>query len=361
MGVCLAAIGLVTLADLQTPAHASLDAIVFVPVLVAAWLLAPWPVALVVAAAMAASGLEAYAGMAHPLTALTRAATLPILALLARFAATNVVRTRRLERDAAHARDLDRAKSDFLRLASHELRAPVAIMRGYMSMLEDGSLGKLPEGVAQVMPVLGATAAGMTRIVDQMLDVARLEDSRLQLNVASADLGELVREVASDAELLHARSHPVVCRIAPMPRMAFDRARISTVLGNLLSNAIKYSPQGSEVAIRAEADGARVHVSVIDHGVGISESQMPRLFGRFSRIADPRTRDVSGTGLGLYLSRELARLHGGDITVKSKHGQGSTFTLHLPLARAPASRAPATKPARAVERPRVRAHRELAG
>jgi signal transduction histidine kinase len=111
-----------------------------------------------------------------------------------------------------------------------------------------------------------------------------------------------------------------------------DDDRIVTIISNLLENAIKYSPDGGKIqCIVAVADG-EAHLTVIDHGVGIEASELPRLFNRFERIQNQRTSHVSGAGIGLYLSRELARQHGGDIRVESQPGTGSTFTLVLPLA-----------------------------
>jgi signal transduction histidine kinase len=271
---------------------------------------------------------------------------MPLLAILTRLAATNVLRRRDEEGKARQARELERAKSDFLRLASHELRGPVAILRGYLSMLEDGSLGAVTPGIEKVIPVLIATATGMNRTVDQMLDVARLEDSRLQLNFARADLAACVREAASTVQVLHGDSHVVVVRADAPVHLEFDQVRIATVVGNLVSNAIKYSPTGSQVAVNLEVGEPEVTVAVADRGIGINPDDLPRLFTRFGRINDPRSRGVPGTGLGLYLSRELARLHGGDITVVSEPGNGSIFTLRLPVTRPPGTPSSAPEPRR---------------
>jgi signal transduction histidine kinase len=335
--ICLLALWLVTVADLVGPRHATVGAIALLPVAAASWLLSRRLILLVVAIAMLLGGAEAVAGVVSPTTALSQIAMMPLLAILTRLAATNVLRRRDEERNAQQARALERAKSDFLRLASHELRGPVAILRGYLSMLEDGSLGALTPGIERVVPVLIATATGMNRTVDQMLDVARLEDSRLQLNFARADLAACVREAASTVRVLHADSHPVVVRADTPVHLDFDQIRIATVVGNLVSNAVKYSPAGSRIAVNLEAGEHEATVAVADRGIGIKPDDLPRLFTRFGRINDPRSRGVPGTGLGLYLSRELARLHGGDITVVSEPGQGSTFTLRLPVTRTPGS------------------------
>lgn len=351
--LCLATLVLVTLADVHTQQYGTIGAVAFLPVLAAGWLLSDRLTLLVVVAAMALAILSALLGPVAMVTALTRVILLPILAILAWLAATTVVRNHRSEAQAREARagaqrlrELEQAKSEFLRLASHELRGPVAILRGYLAMLEDGTLGRLPQTASQVVPTLVASADGINHTIEQMLDAARLEDSRLQVQLQRTDLARLVREAAANVELIHGGSHQVVCRGCGQPVLAdVDANRISTVVGNLVSNAIKYSPAGSRVDVLLESGPEHARVHVRDQGIGIRAEDMGRLFGRFSRIEHPETRQVPGTGLGLYLSRELARLHGGDISAVSTPGEGSVFTLELPLP------AQASRPAERSSRP----------
>ena len=182
-----------------------------------------------------------------------------------------------------------------------------------------------------------------------MLDAARLEDSRLQIQRRRTDLAQLVQQTAANVQLLHGDSHHVSCRGCEQPVLVdLDANRIATVVGNLVSNAIKYSPVGSQVDLLVEKGPAHVRVHVRDRGMGIPAADMPRLFTRFGRLERPETSDVPGTGLGLYLSRELARMHGGDISAVSTPGQGSVFSLELPLpaAKPQAARAEASTPSR---------------
>ena len=342
--LCMAVLTLVAVADVRTHQYGTIGAIAFLPVLAAAWLLSDRLTVLVAGLAMALALLTALLGPVAVVTALTRVILFPILAVLARLAATTVVRIHRSEMQTREARaaevrmrELERAKSEFLRLASHELRGPIAILRGYLNMLEDGTLGPLPATLEKVVPVLVASAAGINHTIDQMLDAARLEDSRLQLQPELTDLAELVRQAAANVELLHGGRNQVVCRDCRDPVLVdLDANRIGTVIGNLVSNAIKYSPAGSQVDVLLEKGPAQARVHVRDRGVGIAAADMPRLFTRFGRLERAETSDVPGTGLGLYLSRELARMHGGDITAVSTPGTGSIFTLELPL---PSSRA----------------------
>lgn len=241
--------------------------------------------------------------------------------------------TNRLRAKADQLADLEKAKSEFLHLASHELRGPAAMLRGYLSMIEDGSLGTLPPKMLPVLPVLKAKAAQINMLANEMVEAARLEDKRLQLKLKRLDLREVVKRSIRNAEPTMTGRHRLTLDdegVGPLPVLG-DVMRLEIIVGNLLDNAIKYSPDGGEIGVRLDRAGERALLSVIDHGIGIEPQDMDRLFVRFSRLA-PRS-DVPGTGLGLYLARELARLHGGDIVASSTPRQGSEFILSLPLER----------------------------
>jgi signal transduction histidine kinase len=237
----------------------------------------------------------------------------------------------RLRQRADHLAELEKAKSEFLRLASHELRGPAAMLGGYLAMIEDGSLGPIPEGLRPVLPVLKAKASQINILANEMVEAARLEDGRLQLKRKRIDFAELVRRSLKAAQATATRRHRISFeeRDGPDFRIIGDGMRLEIVVGNLLDNAIKYSPAGGEIRVELSRSADQVMLSVRDHGIGIAPEDMSRLFVRFSRLAPPA--DVPGTGLGLYLARELARLHGGDILAHSTLGQGTKFTLTLPV------------------------------
>jgi signal transduction histidine kinase len=174
----------------------------------------------------------------------------------------------------------------------------------------------------------------MNTLVNEMLDTARLEESRLTLSLSSVDLGEVVQRAVDAVTPLATEKHEVIYARPRAPvTVVADPVRIAIVVTNLLQNAVKYSPAGGVVQCFAavEDDSRTAVVSVWDHGLGIAEADMPRLFSRFGRLVTRENSNIPGTGLGLYLARELARLHGGDITVRSTAGAGSVFTLVLPL------------------------------
>ena len=198
-------------------------------------------------------------------------------------------------------------------------------------MIEDESLGPIPERLRPVLPLLKAKAAQINMLANEMVEAARLEDGRLQLKRKRVDLRELLRRSLKAAEPNGTPKHCLRFddRVGHELWVLGDPMRLEIVMGNLVDNAIKYSPAGGDVTAQVSAVGGLAILSVRDQGIGIAAEDMSRLFVRFSRLAP--FGEVPGTGLGLYLARELARLHGGDIVAVSKPGKGSEFTLSLPL------------------------------
>jgi PAS domain S-box-containing protein len=235
-----------------------------------------------------------------------------------------------LRQHAERMSQLEKVKRDFLNLASHELRGPLAVLRGYMSMFEDGTLEvtQFPEFV----PLLSAKLRQIEMLVTQMLDTARLESDRLSFRGDAVDVTRLAARALENFRPLATADHKLelVAPEGPVVVTA-DRERLETVVSNLIDNAIKYSPKGGTVTCLVAATPNRVFVSVRDEGIGIAKEDLPRLFTPFGRIVTPRNAHISGTGLGLYLSREIVRRQGGDILVESSFDRGSRFTLMMPL------------------------------
>lgn len=235
---------------------------------------------------------------------------------------------------AARLEDLERTKSRFLNLASHELRGPMTVLMGYLSLLEDGAFGDVPDAFMRTLPVLNARIAEMEGLINAMLETSRLEDDRVELERSHVDVRELADEALRRCEVFAHPGQLLSLRCCDTPAQVYvDRNRMIVAIANLINNAIKYSVRHTDVHCVVRYDGGYAHVSVSDEGVGITPEDQTQLFTRFARIRnDPALAGIPGTGLGLYLSREFARMHGGDITVESRPGLGSTFTLTLPLA-----------------------------
>lgn len=224
---------------------------------------------------------------------------------------------------------LEKAKSDFLNIASHELRGPMTIIKGYLTMFAAGSLGELSPKAQSVLPLLISKCDEIDWMLEQMLEASRLEEGRLELKKQRADLVEITHRAIDGVRTL-LRSHDLkVDKPAEPVEADLDADRFQMVVRNLLTNAAKYSPAGSNITVRIRRKGGRATVAVIDQGVGISLQDQANLFTRFGRVQS--TQHVQGTGLGLWLSREIARMHDGDLTVQSALGSGSTFVVAIPL------------------------------
>ena len=239
--------------------------------------------------------------------------------------------TAQLREHGERMASLERAKSEFLQLASHELRSPIGVLRGYLSMFDDGSLE--PSSLPKLLPLLLAKTQQMNVLINEMLETARLEVGPIELQLRKIDLREIVSLAVARMQPLLPQEAPITMSMPEQPVLVeVDPSRIETVLTNLLDNAIKYSPGKPQVECTITVNSLTAQVKVRDQGIGINATDLPRLFQRFSRISTPETQAIAGTGLGLYIARELARRHQGDITVASAPGRGSEFCLTLPMA-----------------------------
>ena len=224
---------------------------------------------------------------------------------------------------------LEQAKTDFLNIASHELRGPMTVIKGYLTMLDAGSLGEVSPKARSVLPLLISKSDEINWMIEQMIEASRLEEGRLALKKHRADVVELTEGAVAGVRML-ASGHELKVNTPRRPIEAdVDPDRFQIVIRNLLSNASKYSTPGTDINIDVRRDHKLALVSVRDQGVGISGEDQARLFTRFGRIES--ASEVQGTGLGLWLSREIARMHDGDITVDSVPGVGTTFTFSVPL------------------------------
>lgn len=254
-------------------------------------------------------------------------------------------RSRELERLSAELLQANRAKSEFLANVSHELRTPLNAIVGFVDLLREGVYGEL--GPRQVGPVqrIESSANHLRHLVDQVLDLAKMAAGRLEVHPESVDLRLFILDVATEVEpLVGEKGLSLSLAVgASLPRLRTDPTHLRQILVNLLGNAVKYTAAGG-IAVRARVEQTGppsssatgvamwVAVQVSDTGMGIAEGDHERIFDEFEQAnAGPRGDSARrGTGLGLTISRRLARLLGGDITLESAVDKGSTFTLWLP-------------------------------
>jgi signal transduction histidine kinase len=240
-------------------------------------------------------------------------------------------------RDITRFREVERAKADFVAAVSHELRTPITPIKGYVELLRVKGESMAEELRQDVLRTVAERTDHMARLIEDLLLVSRISSEGpgavvLGLQLESTDLVEATRKAAADFLRDPASRLDLELPGAPLEVDA-DPLRLSQVLVNLLSNAHKYSPPESLVQLRLWREEGWAKVAVADHGHGIPAEELERIFDKFHRIQDPMTMAVGGTGLGLYIARELARAMGGEVEVSSTPQRGSTFVVRIPLAR----------------------------
>jgi signal transduction histidine kinase len=209
----------------------------------------------------------------------------------------------------------------------HELRTPLTLLRGYIEAFDEELTGKLTPQMTDFMQKMSATAQQLTAFVNNILNVARIDDDQLELHLAEENWQQIIDSAVVNLSLrAKVRGIVLEAHVAPdLPKVGVDRLSIHEVLNNLVDNAIKYSANSKKIIIDAHmSPEGLVETTVQDHGVGIGTDIMPNLFTKFYR--DHRNRaQIGGTGLGLYLCKSIVTAHGGNIWVRSKVGEGSTF------------------------------------
>ncbi len=234
------------------------------------------------------------------------------------------------EAAAAHLAGLERLnrlKSEFVALVSHEFRTALVGISGFSEMIRDEDVS-LEEAKGYAGDI-NKDAERLNRMITDMLDLDRIEAGRLTLRLQRVDLTSLLDDAADRARASSAR-HSIVCHFDGRPTVECDPDRIAQVIANLLSNAIKYSPDGGEIAVTSSTRDGHVDVSVRDHGIGIAPDFIQRLFSRYERYEKTSSK-IIGTGLGLAITRQIVEMHGGKIWVESEPGSGSDFHFTLPL------------------------------
>jgi len=241
-----------------------------------------------------------------------------------------------------HARteEASRVKTDFLDMAAHELRTPLTVISGYLSILREGAFGPAPPRWHEPLRILDLKAAELRRLVDDLLLAARLETGRLEGMSQPIDLREVVEQAAQaadDVPELRLPEDPVV--------VSGDREQVSRLVDHLVNNALAYGREGSQrwarIELEARPEQGEARLAVEDHGRGLPDDVGERIFERFYRYEDPDHPMVPGTGLGLYIARELADLHGGRVELEwSERGAGSRFAAFLPLLEGPTAPEP---------------------
>ncbi len=231
-----------------------------------------------------------------------------------------------------------RLKSDFIGFVAHELRNPLTTIRGYVQTLQQDTEHTLdPETIEEFYGAIEADADRLLELINDLLDVSRLEAGRpLTISRREVDVRGLLERLVKRHRFYkyYTQRHNLELRLADNipPTISADEDKLNQIISNLLSNAIKYSPDGGKIEVYAGLhDGNTLHIQVRDSGVGMTEEQVGRLFRQYERIERSSIQNIPGTGLGLYLTKNLVELHGGTIVCESAPGEGSAFAVSIPV------------------------------
>src|SRR5215469_9342776 len=236
-------------------------------------------------------------------------------------------------RDVTKEREAERIKDEFVSLVSHELRTPLTSIKGYVDLLIDGDAGEVTEEQREFLEIVKSNSDRLVMLVNDLLDVSRIEAGRINLRLQPVDLVGSINEVATSLRpLMEQKRQPLRLELPEdLPNVRADRDRVAEIVTNLLSNAHKYTLEGGSITVRAQVVGHEVQVEVSDTGVGMTPDERDKLFTKFFRAQNPATQDVSGTGLGLNIVKSLVDKQGGRIWVTSEPMKGSTFTFTIPI------------------------------
>jgi two-component system, OmpR family, phosphate regulon sensor histidine kinase PhoR len=231
--------------------------------------------------------------------------------------------------DITRTERLENIRQEFLSNVSHELRTPLTSILAFVETLETGAMED-PESSQRFLSIIRKNASRMHSLIDDILELTAIEGGNVRLRAVPVELYALVEEVcASFAAKAATQNVTLKNNVPPEVMVHADERRLEQMLTNLIDNGIKFSREHGTVAISYES-GTRDKILVQDNGDGIPAQHLERLFERFYRVDRARSRDMGGTGLGLAIVKHLALLHGGEVTVTSELGKGTTFTIHLP-------------------------------
>jgi PAS domain S-box-containing protein len=232
-------------------------------------------------------------------------------------------------------RELDRLKDEFVALVSHELRTPLTSIRGYLELVLEGEAGDLTDEQRQFLGVVERNAHRLLALVGDLLFLAQVEAGKLSLEIGAVDITAVAAESVETARpLAEEKGITLTLASGPLALLAGDRARLAQLLDNLISNGVKFTPAGGRVDVRVRSNRGNAVVEVRDTGMGIAAHEQEHLFERFYRTSAATEQAIPGTGLGLAISKAIAQAHGGQITVASEEGAGTSFRISIPIRQA---------------------------
>lgn len=237
--------------------------------------------------------------------------------------------------DITKQKELDRLKSSFVAGVSHELRTPLVAMEKSITLLLSGTTGALSETQQQFLTIAERNLQRLSRLINDLLDLSKLESGKMEMRRQPASIEQIIDDTILSLENWAKTKSIELKKIIPdlLPQVSVDSDRITQVLINLIGNAIKFTPREGRITIQAVSSkqGNEIEVSVADNGIGIAKENLGKVFDKFYQVGERTVTDISGTGIGLSIAKEITQLHGGRIWVESEKGQGAKFIFTLPL------------------------------
>lgn len=239
--------------------------------------------------------------------------------------------TKNLEQALVELKELNRLQAEFVQNVSHELRTPLTFIQGYVDLILEGSLGKVPESVKSSLNIVSRRTADLSRLVNDIITHQQVQMDTLKLK--ETNLIEVIKLATSSAMPTAQRNNITLITTMPktLPTVKIDPHRIGQVFDNLIGNAIKFTRTGGLITVSATLLDSSIKVSVVDTGIGITATELPKIFSRFYQADGSTTRRYGGTGLGLTITKQIIEAHHGSIEVASEKGKGTEFTFTLPL------------------------------
>ncbi|MEK7120724.1 MAG: ATP-binding protein [Patescibacteria group bacterium] len=238
-----------------------------------------------------------------------------------------------LEKANARLRELDKQKSEFLSFATHQLRSPLTAIKGYASLIQEETFGKIERPLREAVDHIFQATEGMIFMVEDFLNISRIEQGRMKYEFEDLDITKLTEEIALEMKPVAEKKglELIFNKKDELVNVSADPGKLRQVIANIVDNSIKYTQKGS-INVHVEKVGMKAHIIIKDTGIGISEKEIEVLFEKFSRAKNANRINVTGTGLGLYLAKKIIEEHKGNIVVSSEgEGKGSVFEIELPL------------------------------
>jgi two-component system phosphate regulon sensor histidine kinase PhoR len=237
-------------------------------------------------------------------------------------------------RDITQQKEIEQMQRDFVSIVSHELRAPLTAIRGFAKTLVVKDEELSPATRREFLSTVNEQAERLARLVDDLLQVSRIDAKRVRVEWTEVDIDAVIHDLMNQFHSKWGSRRLIIDTARGLPLLRADRSKLEEILINLVDNAIKYSPASTPVRVAARLVGDDVEVAIQDRGFGIAPDDAAQLFQKFHRVTTAATRDIGGSGLGLYIVKGLVEAHGGRVWVESVPGAGSTFSFTMPRAKA---------------------------